>query len=47
MVGLLNEMNADFGSFDILSDEEVRQGLKVSRYVFSNKKEEASSDYVS
>ncbi|KHJ83272.1 glutaredoxin, partial [Oesophagostomum dentatum] len=29
MVGLLNDINADFGSFDILSDEEVRQGLKT------------------
>uniref|UniRef100_A0A0N4YM99 Glutaredoxin-3 n=1 Tax=Nippostrongylus brasiliensis TaxID=27835 RepID=A0A0N4YM99_NIPBR len=27
-VGLLNDIGADFGSFDILSDEEVRQGLK-------------------
>ncbi|KIH45695.1 glutaredoxin, partial [Ancylostoma duodenale] len=30
MVGLLNDINADFGSFDILSNEEVRQGLKFS-----------------
>ncbi|EYC06081.1 hypothetical protein Y032_0078g1183 [Ancylostoma ceylanicum] len=29
MVGLLNDINADFGSFDILSNEEVRQGLKT------------------
>ncbi|CAJ0589542.1 unnamed protein product [Cylicocyclus nassatus] len=29
MVGLLNDLNADFDTFDILSDEEVREGLKV------------------
>uniref|UniRef100_A0A0N4U4K7 Glutaredoxin-3 n=1 Tax=Dracunculus medinensis TaxID=318479 RepID=A0A0N4U4K7_DRAME len=28
MVELLNSLNADFTAFDILSDEEVRQGLK-------------------
>ncbi|KAK6009549.1 glutaredoxin, partial [Ostertagia ostertagi] len=28
-VALLNEIGATFGSFDILSDEEVRQGLKT------------------
>ncbi|KAK5978535.1 hypothetical protein GCK32_011238 [Trichostrongylus colubriformis] len=28
-VALLNEIGAKFGSFDILSDEEVRQGLKT------------------
>ncbi|VDM76453.1 unnamed protein product [Strongylus vulgaris] len=29
MVGLLDELNADFGYFDIYTDEEVRQGLKT------------------
>lgn len=28
-VELLNSLNAEFGSFDILTDEEVRQGLKT------------------
>lgn len=28
IVQMLNELNVDFWSFDILSDEEVRQGLK-------------------
>lgn len=28
-VALLNEVGASFGSFDILGDEEIRQGLKV------------------
>jgi len=28
LIGLLNEQNADFKTFDILSDENVRQGLK-------------------
>ncbi|KAF1320877.1 Grx4 family monothiol glutaredoxin, partial [Globisporangium splendens] len=32
MVALLNEENIQYGTFDILNDEEVRQGLKV----FSN-----------
>ncbi|CAI5450825.1 unnamed protein product [Caenorhabditis angaria] len=32
IVGLLNEAKADYGTFDILGDEEVRQGLKT----FSN-----------
>eukprot|EP01012_Entosiphon_sulcatum_P000115 TRINITY_DN100178_c0_g1_i1.p1 TRINITY_DN100178_c0_g1~~TRINITY_DN100178_c0_g1_i1.p1 ORF type:complete len:219 (-),score=47.48 TRINITY_DN100178_c0_g1_i1:37-669(-) len=32
IVGILNETGVPFGSFDILSDEEVRQGLKT----FSN-----------
>ena len=29
LVGLLDEMELDYGYFDILSDEEVRQGLKT------------------
>ncbi|ETN78209.1 monothiol glutaredoxin, Grx4 family [Necator americanus] len=29
MISLLKDINADFGSFDILSDEDVRQGLKT------------------
>lgn len=28
VVGILNELGLDFGTFDILSDEEVRQGMK-------------------
>ena len=29
LIGLLNQLNAKYGSFDILSDDEVRQSLKV------------------
>ena len=29
MVGILKEENVKFSSFDILADEEVRQGLKT------------------
>jgi len=29
MVGLLNNNNVKFGSFDILTDEDIRQGLKT------------------
>lgn len=29
MIELLNGVGADYGTFDILKDEEVRQGLKV------------------
>ncbi|VDM61414.1 unnamed protein product, partial [Angiostrongylus costaricensis] len=29
IVGLLNDLSASYGSFDILQDEEVRQGLKT------------------
>lgn len=32
LVGILNELNAKYETFDILEDEEVRQGLKT----FSN-----------
>ncbi len=28
LLELLNELNCTFGSFDILADEQVRQGLK-------------------
>jgi glutaredoxin-related protein len=28
-VALLNQYNAKYGTFDILSDEQVRQGLKT------------------
>jgi glutaredoxin-related protein len=33
IVQMLSELNVDFWSFDILSDEEVRQGLKTYRFV--------------
>lgn len=36
LVGLLREKGVRYGFFNILADEEVRQGLKVFSYVFSS-----------
>ena len=33
ITGLLKEHNVQYSSFDILSDEEVRQGIKVNPYI--------------